>query len=371
MRHTTRRLLTGAALVLAAGTGLGMAPGTANAAGLPATVDVSSTLKTRSAPSTTAKIIGTVKDGAKISIACAVNGTTVRGKVRTTKVWDRLTSGAYISHSYVRTSSKIPACPAPARKPAGKAAKTVTGTVRSGDGPVNTRSGPFTSYATAGSLANNTVVQLVCAAQGTQVAGTVRTTSQWDKLTDGRYISHAYMLSGTLPACPDAPAATPAPALTPAQFIAAAAPGAQQGWRDYGVPPSVTIAQAILESGWGRSGLSSVDKNFFGIKCQNGAYGPHATGCHVYKTTECTKAGKCFETADAFRTYRTMARSFRDHGHFLKVNKRYAPAFAHTRNADKFIEQVWKAGYATDPKYVAKVTGIMKSYDLYRYDTWK
>ncbi|BAL90667.1 putative glucosaminidase [Actinoplanes missouriensis 431] len=368
MRHTTRRLLTGAALVLAAGTGLGMAPGAAYAGGLPATVDVSSTLKTRSAPSTAATIVGTVKDGAKISVACAVNGTTVRGKVRTTKVWDRLTSGAYISHSYVRTSAKIPACPPSAQKPkTPKTPKTVTGTVRTTDGPVNTRSGPFTSYATAGMLANNTVVQLVCSAQGTQVTGTVRTTAQWDRLSDGRYISHAYMLSGTLTACPDAPA----PILTPAEFIAAAAPGAQQGWRDYGVPPSVTIAQSILESGWGRSGLSSADKNFFGIKCQNGAYGPHATGCHVYTTTECTKAGKCFQTADAFRTYSTMARSFRDHGHFLKVNKRYTPAFAHTRNADKFIEQIWKAGYATDPKYVAKVTGIMKTYDLYRYDTWK
>ena len=134
----------------------------------------------------------------------------------------------------------------------------------------------------------------------------------------------------------------------------------------------MTIAQAILESGWGKSGLSSVDKNYFGIKCQDTYHGPHATGCHVYKTTECSKTtGRCFEISDAFRTYATMARSFRDHGHFLKNNKRYAPAFGYTRNADKFIEQVWKAGYATDPKYVPKVTGIMKTYDLYRYDTWK
>jgi flagellar protein FlgJ len=109
----------------------------------------------------------------------------------------------------------------------------------------------------------------------------------------------------------------------------------------------------------------------FGIKCQSGYHGPHATGCNVYKTTECTKAGKCFETSDAFRTYASMARSFRDHGHFLRNNKRYAPAFAFTRDADQFIDRVWRAGYATDPRYVAKVTGIMKSYDLYRYNTWK
>ncbi|MBB2944095.1 flagellar protein FlgJ [Actinoplanes lutulentus] len=370
MRHTTRRLLTGAALVLAAGGGLGMSPGTAYAAGLSATIDVSGDLKIRSAPSTASKVVGTVKDGTKVSIACAVNGPTVSGKVRTTKVWDRLTSGAYISHGYVRTSAKIPACAAPAKT----TPVYVTGTVRTTDGAVNTRTGPYTSSAVAGTLANNTIVKIDCAVQGSSVAGTVRTTAQWDRLADGRYVAHAYMLSGTVKACaaaPSAPTTPVAPVLTPEQFIKAAVPGAQQGWRDYGVPPSVTIAQAILESGWGRSGLSAVDKNYFGIKCQNGAYGPHASGCHVYKTTECTKAGKCFEINDAFRTYSSMARSFRDHGHFLKANKRYAPAFAYTKNADKFIEQVWKAGYATDPKYVPKVTGIMATYGLYQYDTWK
>ncbi|MBW6435573.1 sporangiospore maturation cell wall hydrolase GsmA [Actinoplanes hulinensis] len=285
MGHTTRRLLTGVLLVLAAGAGTVIAPGAAHAAGVRATIDVNSKLKVRAKPSLTAKVAGTLRDGQRINVTCSITGQSVRGKVRTTTLWDRLADGRYVSHAYVRTSGKIPVCksaaPAPAPKP------------------------------------------------------------------------------------------TPAPALTPAQFIAAAVPGAQQGWREYGVPASVTIAQAILESGWGRSGLSSVDRNYFGIKCQGGSYGPHATGCHVYRTTECDKAGKCFETSDAFRTYASMARSFRDHGHFLKNNKRYAPAFAHTKNANKFIEAVRKAGYATDPNYTAKVTNIMKKHDLYQYDTWK
>jgi uncharacterized protein YraI len=368
MRHTTRRLLTGAALVLAAGTGLGMTPGSAYAAGVSATVDVAGVLKARSAPSTTAKIVSSIKDGKKVSIACAVNGTTVRGKVRTTKVWDKLTDGSYISHSYVRTSARIPACSTGAKTPAKTPAPAYrVGTVRTADGPVNARTGPGTAYPVSGSLANNTVVQIECAATGPSVTGTVRTSTQWDKLSDGRYVAHAYMLSGTVKST----CAPIAPPMTPEQFIKAAVPGAQQGWREYGVPPSVTIAQAILESGWGRSGLSSVDRNYFGIKCQSGYHGPHASGCHVYRTTECDKAGKCFQIDDAFRTYPSMARSFRDHGHFLKNNKRYGPAFAYTKNADKFIEQVWKAGYATDPKYVPKVTGIMATYDLYQYNTWK
>ena len=284
MIHSTRRLLTGSLLVLAAGTVAGLVPGTANAAGVKAT------------------------------------------------------------------------------------ATYVSATVKSADGKVNLRTGPSVKHAVAGQASNGSAVKIDCAVQGVKVAGTVRTSTLWDRLSTGKYISHAYVVQkGILKACKAAPAPAPVrpapttpapvpvpvPALTPAQFVAAAVPGAQQGWRQYGVPASVTIAQAILESGWGKSGLASVDKNYFGIKCQSGKYGVHATGCRVVRTTECTKAGRCFQIEDAFRTYPTMARSFRDHGEFLKVNKRYAPAFAHTRDADKFIYQVWKAGYATDPKYVA------------------
>jgi len=205
------------------------------------------------------------------------------------------------------------------------------------------------------------------------VTGTVRATTQWNRLTDGTYISHAYVVTPTLHICPGASATPPAstPALTPAEFIAAAVPGAQAGWRQYGVPASTTIAQAILESGWGRSGLAVNHRNYFGIKCQSGRYGALANGCYTYRTQECTKAGKCFTTTGSFRTYATMAHSFRDHGNFLKVNSRYKPAFGYTRNANKFIWNVWKAGYATDPNYYTKVTGIMTKNKLYQYDTWK
>ncbi|HWS39012.1 MAG TPA: sporangiospore maturation cell wall hydrolase GsmA [Actinoplanes sp.] len=250
----------------------------------------------------------------------------------------------------------------------------VTGKIRTTDGAVNVRSGPSAQTAAIRRISNGGAVKLACSVQGPKVKGTVRTTTQWDRLTDGRYVSHAYVVSAAVKPCPvvtPPPAVTPAPVLTPEEFIRAAVPGAQQGWRQYGVPASVTIAQSILESGWGRSGLSATDRNYFGIKCQKGAFGPHATGCHVYTTTECDKSGKCFVTEDAFRTYASMAASFRDHGHFLRNNKRYTPAFAFTKDAGKFIEAVWKAGYATDPAYVGKVTKIMVKHDLYRYDTWK
>lgn len=266
-------------------------------------------------------------------------------------------------------ASGTPKAQAVKAKPA-KAPVYKVGTVRSADGKVNIRTAPSTSAPVKRSVLSGAKVNGVCGVVGSQVSGTVRSTTQWNRLSDGTYISHAYVVTPTLHLCPGA-SLTPAVPLTTAQFLAAAVPGAQQGWREFGVPASVTMAQAILESGWGRSGLSTVDKNYFGIKCQNGAYGKIANGCHVYTTQECTKAGTCFTTTGAFRTYASMAHSFRDHGSFLRVNSRYKPAFAYTKDANKFIWQVWKAGYATDPNYYTKITGVMKTYNLYKYDTWK
>ncbi|MEV4642732.1 sporangiospore maturation cell wall hydrolase GsmA [Actinoplanes sp. NPDC049548] len=380
MVRTARRLLTGPLLAVALGAGLVVAPQAAVAAGVTATIKVGTTLKVRSAPSLAAKVVGSLRNGQKVTVACTLTGQRVKGSLRTTTAWDKLGEGRYVSHGYVSASRTLPRCavgsptavPVKAKPVTTRAAKKyVVGTVKSLEGRVNLRSAPSTSGAVLGSVASGSKINLVCAVTGQNVDGTVRTTSQWDRTTAGAYISHAYMYSGPIPACSGSTVPAPTVSLTPEQFIRASVPGAQRGWRDYGVPPSVTIAQAILESGWGRSGLSTVDKNYFGIKCQNGSYGKLANGCHVYRTNECTKAGNCFSTSAAFRTYATQSHSFRDHGNFLRVNPRYKPAFAYTKDANKFIWKVWKAGYATDPNYYTKVTGIMASWNLYQYDTWK
>jgi flagellar protein FlgJ len=376
MLQTIRRLLAGTLLVTAVGAGLLVAPQAASAAGVAATVQVGSALKIRSAPSLSARVVGTVRNQQRVTVRCTVIGTTVRGRVRTTNVWDRLSAGRYLSHAYIRTSHPVPRC-APASpeavpvkaKPTAPVAVKI-GTIRSTDGSVNLRSAPSTSAAVRDTKANGAKVSLICGVSGDYVAGTVRATTQWDRTSTGTYVSHAYVVTPTLTLCKGSTSPTTS-TLTPAQFIAAAVPGAQRGWRDYGVPPSVTIAQAILESGWGRSRLAAADRNYFGIKCFDGKYGTLANGCHLYKTNECTKAGKCFGTTATFRTYASMANSFRDHGNFLKVNSRYKPAFTYTKNANKFIWNVWKAGYATDPKYYTKITGIMAANKLYQYDTWK
>ncbi|HET6533748.1 MAG TPA: sporangiospore maturation cell wall hydrolase GsmA [Actinoplanes sp.] len=375
MLHTPRRLLSGALLVAVTAAGLVTAPGAANAAGTSATVRVAGTLKMRASASLSAQITGAVQGGARVTVNCVTPGTTVRGSIRTSNLWAKLATQRYVPWAYVRAVRPVPRCPSAARAVPVKAKPSVaykTGTVRSKDGPVNLRTAP-TAYSTIkGSLASGRRVNLVCGVVGDLVNGTVRSTTQWNRTTTGLYISHAYVSTPTLTLCPDARESTPVTnPTTPEQFIRAAVPGAQQGWRQYGVPPSVTIAQAVLESGWGRSGLAVNHRNYFGIKCQNGRYGTLANGCYTYRTQECTKAGRCFTTTGSFRTYASMAHSFRDHGNFLRVNSRYQPAFAHTKNANKFIWAVWKAGYATDPNYYTKITGIMASHRLYQYDTWK
>ena len=154
--------------------------------------------------------------------------------------------------------------------------------------------------------------------------------------------------------------------MTNAQFIAASIPGAQESQVEHRVPASVTIAQAILESGWGRSALSHFDKNYFGMKCFT--QGRYANGCRTHNTNECTPQGSCFGTAASFRTYASVTNSFRDHGSLLATSSRYAKAFDYVREPDKFVAEMHKAGYATDPQYTQKLTALMAKYNLYQYD---
>ncbi|MFK5160571.1 glucosaminidase domain-containing protein, partial [Propionibacterium freudenreichii] len=146
---------------------------------------------------------------------------------------------------------------------------------------------------------------------------------------------------------------------------------AQEEQRRYGVPAAVSIAQSILESGWGQSSLTAVDNNYFGIKCP--AYGsPFVSGCTSYSTNEWVNGG--YVTIQAgFRSYNSPADSFLDHGFFLSLGdpknsaNRYYPAFLTTNDRD-FVRAIAAAGYATDPTYANKIIGFMDRYNLYQYD---
>ncbi|MGI5503677.1 glucosaminidase domain-containing protein [Lentzea sp. CA-135723] len=151
-------------------------------------------------------------------------------------------------------------------------------------------------------------------------------------------------------------------------YIAIAGPAAQAVQAEFRIPASVTASQSILESDWGRSRLSTNDKNYFGFKCVNPTSpGPIAIGCHAYQTEECTPT--CHVTTAYFRVYRSMTDSFRDYGRLITTSGIYDSALPYRdNNPDQFIREVAKK-YATDPNYATKNITLMQNYNLYRFNT--
>jgi hypothetical protein len=149
------------------------------------------------------------------------------------------------------------------------------------------------------------------------------------------------------------------------EFIAAIGEAARRSSRSTGVPASVTVAQAILESDWGRSRLTRQGNNLFGIKAQGSVSGP--AGVVTLPTWEHTGTGDVMVQA-AFKAYFTLEQSIDDHGVFLTRNRRYAGAMAVANDAQAFARAIQDAGYATDPNYASKLIGLMDRYDLYRFD---
>lgn len=128
------------------------------------------------------------------------------------------------------------------------------------------------------------------------------------------------------------------------------------------VLPSVTIAQAALESGWGESGLTKNANALFGIKAGNNWKGKtyNAVTKEVINNTTIT-------TSANFRAYDSWGQSIIDHDNFLSNLTRYEKVIAAT-DGKTAARELQAAGYATDPDYAAKLIDIMDRYDLYMYD---
>lgn len=143
-------------------------------------------------------------------------------------------------------------------------------------------------------------------------------------------------------------------------FFALAVGPAQASQKETGVPASVTLAQAILESGWGDSHMGDAH-NYFGIKAQPGE--PSVT----MRTRE-VEGGQSVHIDAAFRRFGSVEECFAAHGHFLRNNSRYAKAFE-TTDGESFARAIAAAGYATDPKYADLLVEIIHENNLTRYDT--
>ena len=143
-------------------------------------------------------------------------------------------------------------------------------------------------------------------------------------------------------------------------FIQSVAPGAIAGWQKYHVLPSITAAQAILESGWGRSMLTTRAHNLFGIK---GSY----NGQSVTMPTHEVYGGRSVMVNAQFRAYPNNAASIEDHGRFLNVNSRYRNLLGDT-NYRSVANKLHQDGYATSPSYASSLINLVQSYNLTQLD---
>lgn len=143
-------------------------------------------------------------------------------------------------------------------------------------------------------------------------------------------------------------------------FIESVAQGAINGWTKYGVLPSITVAQAILESGWGQSALSTQAHNLFGIK---GSY----NGQYVTMQTREVYNGQSYYIYDNFRKYANNSESVEDHGNFLYSNSRYANLLGDQSYAS-VARKLQADGYATDPSYASSLIKLVEMYNLTQLD---
>jgi flagellar protein FlgJ len=148
---------------------------------------------------------------------------------------------------------------------------------------------------------------------------------------------------------------------TPKQFVTQLTPYAESAAQVLGVDPSLLIAQAALETGWGKKVIGNSQgstHNLFNIKADRSWQGDK-----VSKTTLEYHGQTPVNERAAFRSYDSFEQSFSDYVSFLKRNPRYKTALTESQDSTQFIQGIHKAGYATDPAYADKVLSIKNRID--------
>ena len=139
-------------------------------------------------------------------------------------------------------------------------------------------------------------------------------------------------------------------------YIKKYAPAATKNMRFFKIPASITLAQGILESGYGEGTLAKNANNHFGIKCHKDWKGKSIKHDDDEKN-EC------------FRSYKNPLRSYRDHSLFLVDRDRYSSLFELNRKDYRgWAIGLKAAGYATDPKYADKLISLIERFKLTRFD---
>ena len=149
-------------------------------------------------------------------------------------------------------------------------------------------------------------------------------------------------------------------------FIEQLYPAAQHAAQQLGIDPKALLAQAAIETGWGKhmihntSGQNS--HNLFGIKADRRWQGDRA----MVNTIEFEQGVAATKKA-SFRMYDSFAESMQDYVGFVKQNPRYEEAVKQTQSPQDYFSELQKAGYATDPEYANKVISVFEGEQFKRY----
>ncbi len=145
-----------------------------------------------------------------------------------------------------------------------------------------------------------------------------------------------------------------------ALFLSQLRPYAMQAASELGVEVNVLLAQAALETGWGRSVIKNAQGessfNLFNIKADKSWQGRQTR----VSTLE-YDGGVAKREMAGFRSYDSYKESFDDYVNFIKSNPRYGEALKKADNAAQYVRELQKAGYATDPRYAEKIMSIYNS----------
>lgn len=150
-------------------------------------------------------------------------------------------------------------------------------------------------------------------------------------------------------------------AMTRQNFLQPLQSHANASAQKLGTTPNAVLAVAALETGWGRHMIAdesgSSTHNYFGIKATKSS--------EQYTNNSTTEFldGKSQKVQARFKAYSSPADSVDDFANFILENPRYSTALKHAANPERFIQELQKAGYATDPKYADKVISILHQID--------
>ncbi|MCB1725310.1 MAG: flagellar assembly peptidoglycan hydrolase FlgJ [Chromatiaceae bacterium] len=152
----------------------------------------------------------------------------------------------------------------------------------------------------------------------------------------------------------------------PGTFLQQLWPVAEQAATRLGIAPEALLAQAALETGWGRSvmrhGNGDSSHNLFGIKADE-----RWRGDRINTSTLEYRDGVALRTSADFRAYASFEQSFSDYVDFVQRNPRYRDALGQTDDPAAYFGALQRAGYATDPAYADKIGRILEGEPMQRF----